>query len=372
MAGLVFILGAGASVHAGAPVMKDFFDRSEHILAVGDMGPHAREFRLVFEGLSKLEAVFAKSHLDLRNLEAVFVAFEMQRLLRRRSGATDVVDGLVERLPAALRQVIVTTLERAISFPVDVKRHCIRPPLGYSAFAEFLGRHVEEANASTTIITFNYDCALDYALAFHRVPYTYGLDEAVDVNPHVNVLKLHGSLNWAGPPTGNFYVHKIKPIDNDPAVEQHENPVPMPIADLVGKLAREKYPAQDVQPVIVPPTASKADLHHRLQNVWILAAEALSKADTIVILGYSLPPTDEFFRYLFALGTIGPQRLHRVWVCDAYPNVRLDERYRSLLGPMAAERYSLAGVKFESAAATLKLGGLPELGKVINRKLVKL
>jgi hypothetical protein len=38
--------------------------------------------------------------------------------------------------------------------------------------------------------------------------------------------------------------------------------------------------------------------------VWRTAAQHLSEAEHIFIIGYSLPETDQFFRYLYGLGTV--------------------------------------------------------------------
>jgi hypothetical protein len=46
--------------------------------------------------------------------------------------------------------------------------------------------------------------------------------------------------------------------------------------------------------MIVPPTAVKSPYYNNrtLQELWRLAAEALSKAEELVIMGFSLPQTD--------------------------------------------------------------------------------
>src|SRR5439155_15170085 len=66
-----------------------------------------------------------------------------------------------------------------------------------------------EHQGQNTFITFNYDTLLDDTLKSLKVPFSYGtksddwnLDESVNPsdhgpNPQVEVLKLHGSVNWA-------------------------------------------------------------------------------------------------------------------------------------------------------------------------------
>ena len=59
-----------------------------------------------------------------------------------------------------------------------------------------------------------------------------------------------------------------------------------------------------------------------------------------------MPVTDEFFRYLFAIGTISPTIIKRVWVCDKHPTAELNARFQQLLGPMGRTRYLIAPMTF--------------------------
>ena len=64
----VFILGAGASQRAGVPMMAEFLDRAERVFR-GQMHEASRD---VFAAITELQGVYAKSYLDLDNIEAVF------------------------------------------------------------------------------------------------------------------------------------------------------------------------------------------------------------------------------------------------------------------------------------------------------------
>jgi hypothetical protein len=67
-----------------------------------------------------------------------------------------------------------------------------------------------------------------------------------------------------------------------------------------------------------------------LVGVWQQAARQLSDAENIIVSGYSVPETDAFFKYLFALGAVGNSLIRRFWVFD--PDERVEERFRKLLG----------------------------------------
>jgi hypothetical protein len=79
----IFIMGAGASNDAGAPVMSNFLDQAYRVLRYTDASIDRGKFELVFDAINQLQAVFAKSILELGNIESVFAAFEMAELFGR-------------------------------------------------------------------------------------------------------------------------------------------------------------------------------------------------------------------------------------------------------------------------------------------------
>ena len=90
--------------------------------------------------------------------------------------------------------------------------------------------------------------------------------------------------------------------------------------------------------MIVPPTWSKGEYHSQLTKVWSRAAAELSDAENIFVSGYSLTETDSFFRYLFALGSVGSARIKRFWVFDTdQGGGKVEQRFRTLRGPGIAE-----------------------------------
>ena len=101
------------------------------------------------------------------------------------------------------------------------------------------------------------------------------------------------------------------------------------------------------EPLIVPPTWNKGTLHAGIDRVWKKAARHLSEAEYIFIIGYSYPPTDEFFRYLYALGTIGDGWLEKVMVFN--PDQEVGERIKRLLGPLARDKFAALTNGFDTA-----------------------
>ena len=76
--------------------------------------------------------------------------------------------------------------------------------------------------------------------------------------------------------------------------------------------------------------------------MWRRAAKHLQEARNIVVIGYSLPPSDQFFRYLYGLGTVSPARIQRFWVFDIEPSDvpnGVNWRFQELLGAGVERRF---------------------------------
>jgi hypothetical protein len=277
----------------------------------------------------------------------------------------------VDALPGAMRKLIVQTLEESIRYEVT-SNNIIQAVETYRNFAEFAGREHDDV----CVITFNYDCILDYALGSNTLIVNYGLpDSAAPTGRSIELLKLHGSLNWMSSPSGNaIHVEPLEPVGTrlTGVTVSGSHPGPLTATMAHSEIARRGIKDDDRdqwEPVIVPPTWSKAEHHRRLASVWRLAADRMAEAENIVVVGYSLPPTDEFFRYLFALGTMSATRLRRVAVFDANPSDAMNERYLKLVGPMAATRFSFKARKFEQIAGFLRQDGIKGLDYLATSQL---
>lgn len=86
--------------------------------------------------------------------------------------------------------------------------------------------------------------------------------------------------------------------------------------------------------------------------MWRRAAKEMSGAENIVVIGYSLPPTDQFFQYLFALGCVGQRLLRRFIVCD--PDPAVEGRFRELLAPAAKEGFEYFPGVFSACLGTIR------------------
>lgn len=366
--------------------MYDFLEMAERLLVTGALsGEEEKHFRRVFRAKGKLQAVHSKARLDFENIERLFAAFEMATVIGRFPGLREDVEfeGITASdLVDSLKRLIVATLERSIGFARDhegrshgavgisrFQKLPILPTTSYDRFKDLLYdlQHRNPLPWTSSVITFNYDIALDYALynsstdtrdedwktySLFGSSVDYGLGGA---NGGFPLLKLHGSLNWG-------YCPDCKNVVAVPA-KDWSYPHPMIIKDIYhlrvgGKLAGFEHDCGaclEDEPVIVPPTWSKSSHHHRLTKVWSRAAEELSEARQIVVIGYSLPESDAFFRFLYALGTVGDHALQKFLVYDpAVENV--EGRFADLLGPgiTLADRFECVESDFANAITDLR------------------
>ena len=346
MSEIVFILGAGASKRAGAPLMDDFLDVADD-LTKQDFAKEVREdFDLVFKARAELQQAHSKARLDIRNLESVFAAFEMAKILELLGSLTPEE---IRSLPKAMKTLIVTTLELSINLPVSDRG--VRPPPPYERFSKLI-KGLVDARRTVSIITLNYDLCLDFALYSLGVPVSYCLGEEGDERG-TRYFKLHGSMNWAQCSSCNKVVAWKLPKYFGRfqwGLWGGETSVRLNVASNMKRF--EHCGDSTVEGVfIVPPTWNKAQYHEQLGMVWRAAAKELKDAKEVYIIGFSLPPTDFFFRDFYALASIGPTLLRRFWVFNPDENVK--EKFRDLLGPQAMSYFKFFPKLFDEAIQSI-------------------
>ncbi len=346
MSDIVFILGAGASKECGAPLMHDFLDVASRLLHSKSVEDKKEHFERVFKAIGGLQSVHSKSKLDITNIESIFTSLEIANVLGRLPNfeATD-----IPKVISSLKEVIVTTLEQTICYPTS--RNCVDAPRNYVNFAETIKYLLSDAfpSQSVSIISFNYDVALDMALYKAGLGPDYGIPPASLSERPVPLYKLHGSLNWAVmKDTGEVMPLRLEEYFKKCSHRDWEErgtcllEIGSNIQEIFGKFEKQV----EKEPVIVPPTWNKADYHQMLAKIWSSAADHLSEAKSIFVLGYSLPETDAFFRLLYALGTVGDSPLDRLIVYNPDTSGDVDRRFKELLGPGAIARYTYKSSKF--------------------------
>jgi hypothetical protein len=352
MAETVFILGAGASRQGGAPLMSDFLDVADLLRRRGEVPDSVAEFEMVASVLAKLQVVHSKSELDLTNIESAFAALEMANMLGRLPGADQAE---ILAAIAALKKVIFKTLEVTLRLPVQ-DGHA-NPPAPYDDFVDLIAHLLYRSHPPqrVAVITFNYDLALDYACHWKGLSVDYGLTDCA-VRSDMPLLKLHGSLNWGTCDSCSGIVPwNLKEYLQVFKWDLYSGPSSVTLG-VASNLANKLHCGKPVlsEPLLVPPTWNKGEYHAALAKVWARAAAELSEAENIFICGYSLPESDSFFRFLYALGTVGQQMLKRIWVCDPDKSGLVRRRFENLLGPGARRRFTFQEEPFNQAIQLIR------------------
>ena len=332
MSDTVFILGAGASREGGGPLMDDFLNCARALHRDRKTGDATDDFERVFEAVAALDPVYAKASIDTNNIEDVFSAFEMGALFERLG---NLPLERVRELSGAIRAVIVTTLEERLDFAVtglggDKK---VRAPRPYPRFASLIAAMESKTENSVSVITFNYDLALDFALYRAGLSVDYCLPHSTA--GRVPVMKLHGSLNWTECPQCGVVAWALGDYFSGHGWDDLSDKKSVRLT-LARHLAQYKHcdaVGCTGAPAIVPPTWNKTAHQVELAPVWRRAAEHLAGARNIVVVGYSLPASDQFFRYLYALGSLGTTRIERFMVVDP-------DKRGTVKGPLSRSAWS--------------------------------
>jgi hypothetical protein len=160
-------------------------------------------------------------------------------------------------------------------------------------------------SGSSTVITFNYDMLVEYALEWCRLfdhddvrvlmssalrygptrPYqpATGISHGEQRAETFDLLKLHGSVDayWVPGDVSGATINRW-----DPGTRWRQPVVPS------DDERREVLPGRE--PFLIPPAAAKSAFYANpvSRELWQRAAAAIGQADEVVLIGYSLPMTD--------------------------------------------------------------------------------
>jgi len=347
----VFILGAGVSAPAGAPVMKDFLDRAWQLfISPPDVARISMEsFQTVFGAFKDLQRVRQNALLNLENIETFFSSVELARLIGRFPGTKELKE--VGSLYEALITLIVQTIEYTMPFPVVNRR--VAPNGDFGAFTGLIYDLRESTiHKDFAFITFNYDIGLDFALSDRGIPFDYWLEGHTIPRQSYPLLKLHGSINWGFcPGCVKVVAGDVKDISSSRNVSPGTK---MIYATLGSRIPKTKHDDGRLLegPLLVPPVVNKTEHQVLFREVWMKAAQVLAEAENIFVIGYSLPETDLFFRYLLALGLVDGEWVRRFWVFN--PDAQVEGQFRRFVGPSIEPRFKYFCQSLEAAISTLR------------------
>ncbi len=131
----------------------------------------------------------------------------------------------------------------------------------------------------------------------------------------LSLLKLHGSVNWVSGLSKSAVARtpeKVIVRPQEDGAEREEAPLILPT-----------WQRDPLASTVFDKVLREARIHLRL-------------ASRIVIIGYSLPPTDRYLRYLLADAFDTPEQ-PALEICNGWDEPRCRERVRRMIGARAAE-----------------------------------
>lgn len=196
------------------------------------------------------------------------------------------------------------------------------------------------------VITSNWDPLLERFAALNNIPLRLATSSREFSNEEITLLKLHGSVDWCKmrDRTSGYADDQYASLTE---LRQARNPRRSGLPTGDDSLVRVKTDTGDVwqkiksrlrDPWMVTMVTGKSDDLGPLQNVWRDAYRALSRAKTLEIVGYSMPPDDAEIRTLLRAGVQrGGGTGLDVTVRNPSPEVHY--RVRAFLDRMAASDY---------------------------------
>lgn len=316
--------------------MDRFLDAAYELRERRDGEVSGVDFDFVADLVQKrLQILHARSKADLDNIESVFSLIEMGRLLRRIPGTS--VDE-IEAAATSVRRLLSETVEHTCLFNITPKQ--IRPHKHYQRLAE------AASGRSAAFITFNYDIALDYAIHFLPMTIDYGLQESSPQS--IPVLKLHGSVNWVA----CSECHELRAMHFKDYFASKRSyfgrsaRLPIVFAPSLSQLGSHcKGDSTFNVPALVPPSWNKTQYHVSFSRIWERAAQEISEARRIYVIGYSLPASDEFFRDLMRLALVSTVRMDSFTVVN--PEVAVEQKFKNLIGPGLENRFKFIQKRVE-------------------------
>jgi hypothetical protein len=324
-----YILGAGFSVAQGYPLLADFLQqmRDAHpVLVRQNLIEEAAAIEQVLSFRRQASAASDRINIDLENIEDLFslassvdsgpakdMALAIAGTLR--CGRKHQQDSLGKRLIFVQRGLQgnvpeswtrsepenETTLDglRGWFYHAPIYEFAVATMIGW-----FVGHSEDRQN---TFLSFNYDMVLERAFEalgieplyclpvgstlYDRWPRKYG---------EATLIKLHGSTNWG---------------------VSAKQTLPSVLFDY-GEMRSQK-----LQPLIQPPTWRK-EFSDVFASLWNSAVARLSTATRLIIIGYSIPETDMYFRHLLAAGLMNNVSLREVHYYSGDAELRMDRLHK--------------------------------------------
>ncbi len=369
----VFILGAGFSCYAGAPLQKDF---AKDVLRGRDFGDH-QPSKIIVDSLEKFVAdVFhqpdSKGEPGWPEWEDLFTCLDLSANSGHHLGPN--YDPHVLR---TIRRAILSRVIRMLDqrYKKALKRKSRIKMRQLDAFLK--GINLQTA----AFVSLNWDTVLELRLTKRRkdLQFCYGrhvfpaqfIDSATDSRitvvdrlsqDRVSIAKMHGATNWLycdncrsqfsfpANTTGSVAMQLMQEKDWRtlcPGVEEPPKSSQWKCSDC-GVLLGTRMATFSYRKVLDSPV---------LLKTWFYAEELLRQASNWVFVGYSLPEADYEFKYLLKRIELSRSKPPQLFLLDKCEETKL--RYRKFFGEQLQEKAIYLGSLGRKGVEHLRGLGVP-------------
>jgi hypothetical protein len=269
----LFILGAGFSTGAGIPMTAPLLSQAMKLFREESPGlwPRVDGYVRACFGLEN------EPRYDQLNLAEICTFLHYVELREHAGGERWSEFGSRENL--AIRYFIAKAVAQCT-------------PTG-SAIPDIYLRFAKQLHEGDVVISFNWDCLLEAALAQVGRPYSHAFEENA-----VPLAKLHGSIDWRlGLPTkASLSWH---PVGFDDGLTQMKIYSCSDLRSVGAWNDADQGPLGEIQPLIVLPGYGKGFDVRRLAGLWYKPEFAFGLTHDVFIVGLSLARDDFIVRSMF-------------------------------------------------------------------------
>jgi hypothetical protein len=282
---IVYILGAGFSAPLGIPVMSNFLSKAKDLFVSNPTD--YKHFKNVFDTINHLSSTKNIYTSDLSNIEEILSILEMQNNLAGK------------KKTQSFKEFISDVIQ---NYTPDFS-HLQRLPGNWNSYLFHTGTNHQLYGYFIASL-----CNLEFTKRIERIEKVVNYDHAIENQSvfscrlkkqgdfHYSVVTLNYDLVLEG-----MLAVINKNFETESPLSFNKSPISASENDNSPDLAKLHGSIDDGS--IIPPTWSK-NINAKILNAWKLAYETIKEANQIRIIGYSLPISDTYIKYLLKTASI--------------------------------------------------------------------
>ncbi|TGM82416.1 hypothetical protein EHR01_06450 [Leptospira mtsangambouensis] len=306
----ILFLGAGFSAPLDIPTMANFLERSHDL---HELDPFKyKSFEVIFELIKKLHYIKSKININLNNIESILSLLEMGDYLSDK-----IIEG--SEFEKFIKDVIIGSTKT-----IEFNQHYLHKNLK--------GEHNNIFQDRILDVYFQFILRIIGAKfkiynRNNKILFDVSKDESNNNKYQIITLNYDNNIEEFIKLINSNSENKIK-IDYENQIVSELN-LTLSIAKLHGSIESR----------IIPPTWNKT-ANDQIKIIWQNAFNMLNQAHEIIFLGYSLPESDAYIKYLITYSMLNNQNLKKVTVYNNDSDINVKNRYDQLFESTLENKYS--------------------------------